>query len=341
MNLSQDKVKVGFCLGGIVILLWGCQKSSLEGMEKNLAQVTKKAGPSVVCIVAKNESSGKITIGSGVILKEGYILTTENILDNVDNVTVKLQNGRVITDDKVKKIFCDFETNISLLQVEAEDLTPVEIMPGEEIPNGTLGIALGNTSYSKGLQVSLGTVSHSWIGGADAYDENLLIWNGAKVPYPGGTPVFNPKGELLGITDGKSKEEDGVMFIVPAATCLQVSEVLKKDGQVKRGWIGIFLEGRCGKSGNAEEGTGVLITEIAKESPAFKSGLEVGDRIVKFNRELVKSSAQLRKLVSASQIGSPVILSIIRNGDPKEREIVIKTAEYDGLGMRRCPHRSI
>jgi membrane-associated protease RseP (regulator of RpoE activity) len=246
----------------------------------------------------------------------------------------------VITDDKVKKIFCDFATNISLIQVEAKDLTPVEIME-EEIPNGTLGIALGNTNYSKGLQVSLGTVSHSWIGGADAYDENLLIWNGAKVSYPGGTPVFNSKGELLGITDGKPKEEDGVMFMVPAATCLQVSEVLKKDGEVRRGWIGIFSEGRCSESGKAEVGSGVLITEIVKEGPAFKSGLEAGDRIVKLNGELIKTSAQLRKLISASQVGSQVVLSIIRNGELKEREVVIKTGEYDGLGMRRCPHRSI
>jgi S1-C subfamily serine protease len=340
MKLSQNKVKVGLWLVGVVIFLWGCEKNSLEGMEKNLAFVTKKAGPSVACIVAKNESSGKVTIGSGVVLKEGYILTTENILDNVDNITVKLQNGQVITDDKVKKIFCDFATNISLIQVEAKDLTPVEIME-EEIPNGTLGIALGNTNYSKGLQVSLGTVSHSWIGGADAYDENLLIWNGAKVSYPGGTPVFNSKGELLGITDGKPKEEDGVMFMVPAATCFQVSEVLKKDGEVKRGWIGIFSEGRCSESGKAEVGSGVLITEIVKEGPAFKSGLEAGDRIVKFNGELIKTSAQLRKLISASQIGSQVVLSIIRNGELKEREVVIKTGEYDGLGMRRCPHRSI
>jgi serine protease Do len=224
--------------------------------------------------------------------------------------------------------------------VEAKDLTPVEIME-EEIPNGTLGIALGNTNYSKGLQVSLGTVSHSWIGGADAYDENLLIWNGAKVSYPGGTPVFNSKGELLGITDGKPKEEDGVMFMVPAATCLQVSEVLKKDGEVKRGWIGIFSEGGCSESGKAEVGSGVLITEIVKEGPAFKSGLEAGDRIVKFNGELIKTSAQLRKLISSSQVGSQVILSIIRNGELKEREVVIKTGEYDSLGMRRCPHRSI
>jgi len=341
MNLSQEKVKVALWLAGALIFLCSCQKNSLEGMEKNLAEVIKKAGPSVVCIRAKNESSGKVTIGSGVILKGGYILTTENILDNVDNITVKLQNGHLISNDEVKKIFCDFETNISLIQVEATGLIPAEIMDGEEITNGTLGIALGNTNYSKGLQVSVGTVTPSWIGGADAYDENLLIWNGSKVPYPGGTPVFNCKGKLLGITEGKPKEEDGVIFMLPAPTCLQVSEVLKKDGEVKRGWIGVFSERGCSESERQKGGIGVLITEIVKESPAFKSGLKAGDMIIKFNGEPVKSSAQLRKLISASQVGSQVILSIIRNGELKEREVVIKTEEYVGLGMRRCPHRSI
>ena len=338
--MRQEKAKFGFLLAWATIFLGGCGNGSLPELDENLAEVIEKAGPSVVCIVAKNESSGHVKIGSGVILKGGYILTTENILVNVDNITVKLQEGSIIPDDKVKKVYCDFQTNVSLLQVEAKDLTPVEIME-EEIPNGTLGIALGNTNYSKGLQVSMGTVSHSWIGGADAYDENLLIWSGAKVPYPCGTPVFNCKGELLGMTEGKPEEEDGVIFMLPATTCLRVSEVLKKNGQVNRGWIGIYSEERCSKAGRKEAGTGVLITEIAKESPAFKSGLKAGDRIIKFNGELIKSSAQLRKLVSTSQIGSQVILSIIRNGETKEREVLIKTEEYDGLGMRRCPHQSI
>lgn len=341
MNFWQDKAKVSFLLAWAMIFLGGCGNGSLPELEENLAEVIEKAGPSVVCIVAKNESSGHVKIGSGVILKGGYILTTENILGNVDNITVKLQDGSIIPDDKVERVYCDFETNVSLIQVEAKDLKPIKIMEGEKIRNGTLGIALGNTNYSKGLQVSMGTVSHSWIGGADAYDENLLIWNGAKVPYPSGTPVFNCKGELLGITEGKPEEEDGVIFMLPATTCLRVSEVLKKDGQVRRGWIGIYSEGSCSKFKRAKVGTGVLIAEIVKESPAFRSGLEAGDRVIKFNGETIKSSAQLRKLVSASQVGSQLILTIIRDGETREREVIIKTEEYNGFGMRRCPHRSI
>lgn len=341
MNSKQKKVSLGFLLCWVVIFLGRCGGGSLPKLEEDIAAVIKNAGPSVVCIVAKNESSGNVKIGSGVVLGGGYILTTENILTDVDNITVKLQDGSIISDDKVKRIFCDFETNVSLIEVEAEGLNAVKIMEEEKIRNGTLGIALGNTNYSKGLQVSIGTVSHSWIGGTDAYDENLLIWNGAKVPYPCGTPVFNSQGELLGITEGKPKEEDDVIFMLPATTCLRVSEVLKKDGQVRRSWIGIYLERKCKEYEEEEGGTGILITDIVKESPAFKSGLKPGDRIVKFNGEPIQNSAQLRKLVSASQVGSQAILTIIPNGETKEREIILNTKEYDGLGMRRCPHRSI
>ncbi len=301
----------------------------------------KKAGPSVVCILGKNKSTGEVKIGSGVILGDGYILTTENILVNVDNVTVKLQDGKTISDQEIKRVFCDFETNVSLLQVEAKDLKPVKIMEEGKIKNGTLGIALGNTDYSKGLQVSIGTVSHSWIGGTDAYDENLLIWNGANVPYPCGTPVFNSGAELVGITEGKPEGEDGTVFMLPATTCVRVSEVLKKDGQVTRAWIGVFSEGRCGESGRAGLGAGVLITKIAEESPAFKSGLKPGDRIIEFNGEPVESPGQLRKLVSASPAGSRATLTVIRDGEKKKTKVPIRTEEYGGLGMRRCPHRSI
>ena len=341
MNSKLEKARLGFLLAWAMLFLVACGKGSLPQLEEDLAAVIKKAGPSVVCILGKNKSSGEVKVGSGVVLEDGYILTTENILVNVDNITVKLQDGNTINDQEIKRVFCDFETNVSLLQVEGKDLKPVKIMKGEEIRNGTLGIALGNTNYSKGLQVSIGTVSHSWIGGVDAYDENLLIWNGAKVPYPCGTPVFNSDAELVGITEGKPEGEDGVIFMLPATTCVRVSEVLKEDGQIRRAWIGVFSEGKCGKSGRPGLGTGIFITEIVENSPAFKSGLKPGDRIIEFNGQPVGNSGQLRKLVSASPAGSHAILTVIRDREKKETRITVITAEYDGLGMRRCPHRSI
>ena len=337
------------CCGKVAVLLWlsammllgGCGENSLQGLERDLAKVVEKTGPSVVCIMAKNESSGEVKFGSGVILDGGYILTTENILDNVDNITVKLQDGRVINDHQIVRMFCDFETNVSLVLVDNKELQAVRIMEEGKIENGCLGIALGNTNYSKGLDVSLGTVTKSWIGGADAYDESLLIWHGPVVPYHGGTPIFNREGELLGLTEGISDGEGGVVFILPARTCMRVSEVLKKDGKVKRGWIGIFCERGSGECEKGKTSEGVLITKVVEESPALKAGLNPGDRIVNFNGKPIESSAQLRRLISTTGVGSHVLLSVIRRVDEERANVVIKTAEYNGLGMRRCPHRSI
>jgi len=341
--MRSERKRIGFLiwLSGMMVLLGGCDRSSLQGLEEDLAKIIKEAGPSVVCIMAKNESSGEVKLGSGVILEGGYILTTENILDNVNTITLKLQNGQVINDHQILGMFCDFETNVSLIQVDEKELKPVRIMKEGEIRNGTLGIALGNTNYSKGLDVSLGTVTKSWIGGTDAYDESLLIWHGPQVPYHGGTPIFNRNGELLGLTEGRPQGEDGVVFILPAKTCLRVSEVLKKEGQVKRGWIGIFCERKCGQPPEEEASEGILITRVVKDSPAFRAGLTSGDRIISFNGKPIQSSAQLRKLVSATEVGTHILLGVIRQKGKKKTDIVVKTTQYNGLGMRRCPQRSI
>jgi serine protease Do len=351
LRIGKVSLKTTIPRGRIVLILWllgimvgggGCGKDSLQSLEQDLSRVTREAGPSVVSIIAKNENSGEVKFGSGVILSGGYVLTTENLLTNTDNVTLKLQDGRVINDDQIVGMFCDFETNVSLIQVEADALKPTRIVPQDKIENGTLGIALGNTDYSKGLDVSLGTITKSWIGGSDAYDESLMIWHGPVVPYHGGTPIFNRKGELLGLTEGKPKEENGVIFVLPAKTCLRVSELLQRGGKVERAWIGVYCDtetGECGKAGGQEEG--VLVTKVIEGSPAYKAGLIPGDRILSFNGKQIDDPSQLRKLVSATGVGSHILLSLIRKTESKKADVVVKTCENDGLGMRRCPHRSI
>ena len=341
MRSRQKKAALLLCFASLMVVFGGCGGSSLEGLEEDLARVVEKAGPSVVCIRATNEGSGELKFGSGVILDGGYILTTENILDNVDNVTLKLQDGRIITHDQISKMLCDYETNVSLIQVEEKELKPVCTSTTGEIDNGSLGIALGNTNYSKGLDVNLGTVTKSWIGGVDAYDESLMIWHGPDVPYHGGTPIFNRKGELLGLTEGVPKGEKGVVFILPAKTCMRVSEVLKKDGEVKRGCIGIFSDTKCGAGEKGKTAEGVLITEVIERGPAFMAGLNPGDRIISFNGKPVESPDQLRRLVSATEVGSHILLGVIRKRGNEKKDVLVKTVEHDGLGMRRCPLRSI
>jgi S1-C subfamily serine protease len=341
MQSRTKKAAVLLWLSGIMVVSGGCGGSSLQGLEQDIARVVEKVGPSVVCIMAKNENSGEVKFGSGVILDGGYVLTTENILNNASNITLKLQDGGVIEDKQITGIYCDFETNVSLIQVEQGGMRAVQTMEAGEMDNGCLGIALGNTNYSRGLDVSLGTITKSWIGGVDAYDENLLIWHGPSAPYHAGTPIFNRRGELVGLTEGKPEGEEGVVFILPAKTCVRVSQVLKEDGKVKRGWVGIFCEKEPGKCDKDRASAGVLITKVVEGSPAGGAGLQSGDRVVGFNGKPIGSSDQLRKLVSSTEVGSHILLSVIHEGKEKRANVLVKTVEHGGMGMRRCPHRSI
>ena len=319
------------------LIFYSCSQktNTLDDFEKGIAQVIKEAGPSIISITAKNNKQKTIKYGSGVIIEGGYVLTTENLLQNVDEITIKLQDGKEISDSQIAMVSCDFETDVSLIQLKEKNLKPTKI--AKEIKMGSLGIALGNTEYSMGLQATLGTVGSSWIGGLDFYDENLLILNVPCGLCLTGTPVFNTKAELIGLIEGRLKEDKDVVLLLPATTCLKVTEALKRDGEVKRGWIGIKL---CLEADRFKEGEGVVIKEVIEGSPAFKAELKKGDLVVECNKTPVKNKVSLIKMVSQYKNGTEIRLTLIRNGQRIEKNLTVEEAK-DIPRMRRCVDKSI
>lgn len=315
----------------------GCSsdKTTLEDIEKNLKEIIEKAGPSIVFISAKNNDLNLTKYGVGVVLGEGHILTLENILQNVDEINITLQNGEVIGDSEITEISCDFETNVSILKVKKKDLKPVKL--AKRVEGGSLGIVLGNTKYSKGLQASLGTVGNSWIGGVDGYDKNLLLLNIPCSVYYSGTPVFNARGELLGLIEGQVMGEKDLVLLLPATTCQEVSDILKENGEVKRGWIGIRSE-IGGKDFAGEKG--VVITEVFGGSPAFYAGLKKGDLVISCQGNPIKTKLELKKMISRLKKGSEVTFTLIRDGKRLQKKVVVQEAK-EILRQRRCPDKSI
>ena len=300
-----------------------------------------KVGPSVVSISAVNRANGGMKIGSGVVLDKDFILTTENLLQNSDELKIKLQDGTTIDDSEIADIYCDFETNVSLIKLKKGNLKPVRLAKKEQIRNGTLGLIIGNTNYSKGLQVALGTVGSSWIGGIDPYDKELLVVSANFCSYQAGTPIFNYQGELLGLAEGKLEGKDNVILVLPAATCELVGSILKQDGEIKRGWIGVYSGTICGTEKEIDTKLkGVLVSEVFKDSPAFKKGIKVGDLIIGCDGKEVKSEKEFRKIISMSPIGSEIRLLLIRNGQKIEKQVKVETSKNMPV-FRRCPNRSL
>ena len=325
-----------------IFLLCGCSRGShLERMQSEIYQVMDKVGPSVVSISAVNRANGDKKIGSGVALDKNFILTTENLLQNSDELKIKLQDGTTIDDSEIADIYCDFETNVSLIKLKKGNLKPVHLAKKEQIRNGTLGLIMGNTNYSKGLQVALGTVGSSWIGGIDPYDQQLLVVSANFSSYQAGTPIFNYQGELLGLTEGKLEGKDNVILVLPASTCEVVGRILKQDGQIKRGWIGIYSNTGCGKlKQNRSEGEGVKVSEVDSSGPAFKQGVKSGDLIIGCDGKKIKNEAEFRKIVSNAPIGSEVRLLLLRDGKKMEKTVKVETSKNMPV-FRRCPNRCI
>jgi serine protease DegS len=326
-----------------VFVLCGCSGGNhLERMQSEIYQVLDKVASSVVSISAVNRTDGNMKVGAGVVLDKNFILTTENLLQNSDELKIKLQDGTVIGDSEIADIYCDFETNVSLIKLKKGNLKPVRLSKKEQIRNGTLGLIIGNTNYSKGLQVALGTLGSSWIGGIDPYDEELLVVSANFCSYQTGTPIFNYKGELLGLAEGKLEGKDNnIILVLPAITCDLVGSILKQDGEIKRGWIGIYSNTGCPRlKQNRPVGEGVKVSEVYKDGPSFKQGIKAGDLIIECDGKKINDDREFRKIISKIPIGSEVKILLLRDGQQVEKTVKVETSKNMPF-YRRCPNRSI
>lgn len=329
-------------LAGIFLLTLTCSKSSLKSLENEITEVAEKVSPSVVLILVKDGLTQTNKVASGVVVKENEILTTESATRTAEDIKIQLQDGKILDSATIAEICCDFETNLTLIKLKNHSLKPVPLDKEKNIKNGSLGIAVSNTSYSKGLKVSMGTLGKSWIGGQDAYDAPLLTFEGILPTNPGGIPIFNNEGELIGIVEGKIQGQDHISLVLPVGICEKALNFLESEGLVKRGWIGVYMESKSQVTGEAaEEEPGILVTRVIENSSAFKAGLRKGDLIFKVDGEKVHSSAHLRKLISSSAIGEKIKLEIVRGKENQTVEVLVEPTRYNMQGMRRCSLKSI
>src|SRR3970040_834239 len=170
---SSRLIRRGILIGVITpFFLFGCSKENYLGkFEEGVEQVLDKVSPSIVAIMVHDATGKTKKIGSGVVIGDNLILTTESSVGTDDNLTIKLQNGKELDAEQIDLICSDYETNICFIKLKTSGLPKVELAVNDDIKVGSLGIAVGNTFYSKGVKVSWGTISRSWIGGDDPYDE--------------------------------------------------------------------------------------------------------------------------------------------------------------------------
>ncbi|NDY41802.1 DegQ family serine endoprotease [Dissulfurirhabdus thermomarina] len=265
--------------------------------------------------------------GSGFIISpDGYILTNNHVVGDADVIKVKLNDGRQF---RAKRVGTDPRTDVAVIKVDARGLPVVPLGDSDALRVGEWVIAMGSPFGLVGT-VTVGVVSakgRSRIGINDY--EDFIQTDAAINPGNSGGPLLNIRGEVVGMNTAIFSRSGGYMgigFAIPINMAKVIKDQLVKTGKVVRGWLGVVIQDvdeELARSFKLEKVEGVLVSEVADDSPAARGGLRQGDVILRFNGKKVVDTGELRNQIALTRPGTAVTFDILRNGKHKRLRVVI------------------
>ena len=309
----------------------------------SLAPLLKKVTPGVVSIAVKgrlgeeqnpllkdpeirrslNMPKGAKSIeisgaGSGVVFdaKNGLIVTNNHILEYADEITVALSDGRKMPG---KRVGGDAETDIALVRVAAEGLTPIPLGDSDKLEVGDFVLAIGNP-FQIGQTVTSGIVGGLRRSGLGIENYEEFIQTDASInPGNSGGALVNLRGELVGINTavvGDNGGRTGIGFAIPVNMARAVVDQILVHGDIQRGQLGITIETLTPeavreKNLSAEQ-SGAVITKIEPGSAAERAGAKTGDVITQLGGSPVRDATDLRNRLGALRLGEAVELAVLR-----------------------------
>jgi serine protease Do/serine protease DegQ len=283
--------------------------------------------------------------GSGVIFdaKTGYIVTNAHVVENANEITVTLQDGR---DLKAEVVGSDEPSDVAVLKVKPEGLSQIPLGDSAKSEVGDFVVAIGNPF---GLQhtVTSGIISGLSRSGInpDGY-EDFIQTDASINPGNSGGALVNLRGELIGINTAilsRSGGNIGIGFAIPVNMAKSVMEQLIKYGSVKRGQLGVSMytvTPDIAHSLGLPNAVGALVSQVVEGSPAERAGIRTGDVITAVNGQPVKSNSELRNTIGLLRVGDKVDIGLMRDGKPIRVTAVIADATAELTGGPVSIHKS-
>jgi len=264
------------------------------------------------------------SLGSGFIIdKEGYILTNNHVIEKAEEIKVKLSNKK---EYDAQVIGTDPKTDLALIKIKAAGGLPVaHLGDSDTLEEGEWVVAIGNP-FGLEQTVTTGIISAKGrVIGAGPYDD-FLQTDASINPGNSGGPLFNLKGEVVGINTAIVAGGQGIGFAIPVNMAKRLLPQLKK-GKVIYGYLGVYIQDltpELAKSFGLKEAQGVLISDVIADSPAEKGGLKKGDVVLKYDGKEVEDRYQLTKMVGNTPVGKKVPIIVLRNKGQKTVWVTIK-----------------
>jgi Do/DeqQ family serine protease len=269
--------------------------------------------------------------GSGVIFDaaNGYIVTNAHVIENAQEISVTLQDGRELTAEVVGR---DPPSDVAVVKVATQNLTQLAMGDSTRIEVGDFVVAIGNP-FGLRHTVTSGIVSglNRSPGINDQY-EDFIQTDASINPGNSGGALVNLNGELIGINTAifsGSGGNIGIGFAIPVNMARNVMDQIIEFGEVRRGLLGVQIQAvtsDIAKSLGLGAAQGALVTQVVEGSAAEKAGVKPGDVVTSVNGHPVRSNTELRNAIGLMRIGDEVEIGLLREGRAREVTAVIADA---------------
>lgn len=268
--------------------------------------------------------------GAGFIISpDGYVVTNNHVVKEAERIKISFDGDKQLEADLIGS---DERTDIALLKIKQAGTYPAVRFAKKEARVGDWVLAVGNP-FGLASTVTAGIISARGRDvGESPYD--FLQIDAAVNKGNSGGPTFDLDGNVVGVNTSiisPSGGNVGIAFAVPAEVVEDVVAQLKEHGAVSRGWLGVQIQSvseDMAASLGLNDAHGAIVGKLTKDSPAAKSGVKVGDLILKVDGAAVKDSRDLARKIAALQPDSTTDLTVFRDG--REQKVPVKLGMFPG-----------
>jgi len=256
--------------------------------------------------------------GSGVLLSEdGYILTNHHVINDVQNISIALWDGRVAP---AKVVGTDPATDLAVLKIALWDLPAAPLAENPDVRVGDVVLAIGN-ALGLSHTVTMGIVSATGRNNLRSLlYEDFIQTDAAINAGNSGGALINAKGELIGINTrnlGSIQGAQNIGFAIPIGLARDVMQQIIEYGSVRRAWLGAFF-GNIRPTALPDGSSirrGINVREVVPDGPAWNAGIRQGDVILALDGETVSDARQFLLAISQRAPGSEVELDVTRRAE--------------------------
>ena len=338
---------------GSVVLLAGQHASAqsvLTLLEKEITTLVAEARPSVVTVEAVNAAAtekkaedrllsfltqgkeqthaSEVRIGSGLILTtDGFIVTRRSVVDDAHEVFVTIYGDRRLPAEVVGS---DSAAAIALLRITEANLRAVRLNNTDDMRPGCFGIVVGN-SMGMPYAVSMGIISGIRADGFMQLSANVD-------PGSSGSPVFNARGEAIGliaaVVNYERDDSEAVTgyfghstLVWPVSMLLPPIRKIMDDYYSSHGWLGVTVN----RDPQNLLRNGARVVRLEDDGPGQRAGLRVDDIITEFGGQRLKSMTELRQMVLQFKPGEKVNVGLSRQNTPLTLQVEIGRRRGDDI----------